>query len=172
MLISIDVGLHGLAFAAWEEGVLRAAWYTAAVEKGRGAAAWRRLAQAVPAELAGCDLLVETMVHYEGSRTNPADLLELQGIAGALVMAVPWASVENVEARTWTEGVPKEVRHARLERLLEARGWEAAVDVPKPRSRMSDVLDAVGLGLWWTSSRSTRRWRTAEQAAARGSCRR
>jgi len=169
VLISVDVGLHGLAFAAWDEGALTAAWYTAASQKGRGAEAWRRLVQeTVNPALAGCDLLVETMVHYQGSRTDPADLLELQGIAGALVMAVPWASVENVEARTWTEGVPKEVRHARLDLLLEQRGWTAAIDAPKPRSRMVDVLDAVGLGLWWTSSRSTRRWRVGEK----GTCRR
>jgi hypothetical protein len=168
VLISVDVGLHGLAFAAWDEGALTAAWYTAASQKGRGAEAWRRLVQeTVNPALAGCDLLVETMVHYQGSRTDPADLLELQGIAGALVMAVPWASVENVEARTWTEGVPKEVRHARLDLLLEQRGWTAAIDAPKPRSRMVDVLDAVGLGLWWTSSRSTRRWRVGADAKAR-----
>lgn len=163
MLISVDVGLHGLAFAAWDDGVLQAAWYTAASKKERGAEAWRRLVQeAVPPALGGCDLVVETMVHYQGSKTDPADLLELQGIAGALVVVVPWGSVENVEARTWTEGVPKDVRHARLELLLEQRGWTAVVDVPKPRSRMSDVLDAVGLGLWWTSSKSTRRWRRGE----------
>lgn len=171
VLISVDVGLHGLAFAAWDqvgEGVLTAAWYTAASQKGRGAEAWRRLVrETVNPALAGCDLVVETMVHYQGSRTDPADLLELQGIAGALVMAVPWASVENVEARTWTEGVPKEVRHARLDMLLEQRGWAAAIDVPKPKSRMVDVLDAVGLGLWWTSSRSTRRWRVGADAKAR-----
>jgi enoyl-CoA hydratase/carnithine racemase len=29
------------------------------------------------------------------------------------------------------------------------------------RGSLSDVLDAVGLGLWWCESKSTRRWRQA-----------
>ena len=163
MVVSVDVGLHGLALAAWEEGVLQAAWYQPAEEKGRGAEAWRRLARAVPVELAGADLVVETMVHYEGSRVDPADLLELQGICGCVAMALPWNTVEAVEARTWSEGVPKEVRHARLERLLEKRGWVEAVVAPKPKKRMADILDAVGLGLWWHESTSTRRWRQGQR---------
>lgn len=162
MVVTVDVGLHGLALAAWDEGVLEAAWYQVAVEKGRGPAAWRRLAEAVPVELAGAHLVVETMVHYEGSRVDPADLLELQGICGCVVMARAWSGVEAVEARTWSEGVPKDVRHARLERLLVKRGWEAAVVEPKPKKRMADILDAVGLGVWWHESRSTRRWKQAE----------
>jgi hypothetical protein len=163
MVVSVDVGLHGLALAAWEEGVLQAAWYQPAEEKGRGAEAWRRLARAVPAELAGADLVVETMVHYEGSRVDPSDLLELQGICGCVAMAQPWNTVEAVEARTWSEGVPKDVRHARLERLLEKRGWVEAVVAPKPKKRMADILDAVGLGLWWHESTSTRRWRQGQR---------
>lgn len=160
-LVTVDVGLHGLALAVWEDGDLSAAWYQGAVAKGRGAEAWRRLAAAVPEELDGCDLVVETMVHYQGSRVDPADLLELQGICGCLVMARRWGAVEGVEARTWSEGIPKEVRHARLESLLDVRGWRDRIDIPKPKSRMSDVLDAVGLGLWWCESKSTRRWRQA-----------
>jgi hypothetical protein len=159
MVVTVDVGLHGLALAAWNEGVLEAAWYQLAAEKGRGPAAWRRLAEDVPAELAGAHLVVETMVHYEGSRVDPADLLELQGICGCVVMARAWSGVEAVEARTWSEGVPKDVRHARLERELVKRGWAAAVVEPKPKKRIADILDAVGLGLWWHESKSTRRWR-------------
>lgn len=159
-LVSVDVGLHGLGMAVWGEGEgLLAAWYQPASEKGRGPEAWRRLAADVPRELGGAALVVETMVHYEGSRIDPADLLELQGVCGCLVMALPWSSVAAVEARTWSEGIPKEVRHARLQRLLDVRGWRDRVDVPKAKARMSDVLDAVGVGLWWAESKSTRRWR-------------
>jgi hypothetical protein len=163
MVVTVDVGLHGLALAAWEDGVLQAAWYQQAEEKGRGPEAWRRLARAVPGELAGADLVVETMVHYEGSRVDPADLLELQGICGCVAMALPWNTVEAVEARTWSEGIPKDVRHARLERELARRGWTGAIVEPKPKKRMADILDAVGLGLWWTESRSTRRWRHGQR---------
>lgn len=157
-LVTVDVGLHGLALAHWAGGELSCAWYQPASEKGRGAEAWRRLVADVPAELDGCDLLVETMVHYEGSRVRPADLLELQAVCGALVAARAWAAVENVEARTWTDNIPKDVRHARLERLLETRGWTDRIERPKAASRMSDVYDAVGLGLWRLESRSTKAW--------------
>ena len=158
-LVSVDVGLHGLALAHWGvDGELSCAWYQPAAEKGRGAEAWRRLVVDVPAELDGCDLLVETMVHYEGSKVRPADLLELQAVCGALVAARRWAAVENVEARTWTDNVPKDVRHARLVKVLEGRGWEDRIERPKAASRMSDVYDAVGLGLWRFESRSTRAW--------------
>lgn len=158
-LVSVDVGLHGLALAHWGvDGELSCAWYQPAAEKGRGAEAWRRLVVDVPEELDGCDLLVETMVHYEGSKVRPADLLELQAVCGALVAARRWAAVENVEARTWTDNVPKDVRHARLVKVLEGRGWEDRIERPKAVSRMSDVYDAVGLGLWRFESRSTRAW--------------
>ena len=157
-LVTVDVGLHGLALAHWAGGELSCAWYQPASEKGRGAEAWRRLVVDVPAELDGCDLLVETMVHYEGSRVRPADLLELQAVCGALVAARRWAAVENVEARTWTDNIPKDVRHARLERLLETRGGTDRIERPKAASRMSDVYDAVGLGLWRLESRSTKAW--------------
>ena len=158
-LVTVDVGLHGLALAHWQpDGELSLAWYQPAEEKGRGAEAWRRLAVAVPEELDGCDLLVETMVHYEGSRVRPADLLELQAVAGALLTARRWASVENVEARTWTDNIPKDVRHARLEKLLTTRGWTDRIERPKAASRMSDIYDAVGLGLWRNESRTTKKW--------------
>ena len=187
-LVSLDVGLHGLAVARfgrsshnqpWE---LVVAWYipvtdaitaadarrpshilasSEAIPLGkrhkRGPEVWRALAHAIPAEAFADLLVMETMVVYEGSTVDPADLLELQGICGACATALPWGRVERVEARTWSEGVPKDVRHARLERALADRGWRGRV-LPVPARRLNDVLDAVGIGLWWTAGTSTRRW--------------
>lgn len=187
-LVSLDVGLHGLAVARfgrpatdspWE---LVAAWYipvadaiTAAKTRRpghilssaeaiplgkshkRGPEIWRALAEAIPAEACADLLVMETMVVYEGSTADPADLLELQGICGACATVLPWGVVLRVEARTWSEGVPKDVRHARLDRALADRGWSDRI-LPVPARRLNDVLDAVGIGLWWTSARSTRRW--------------
>jgi len=193
-LVSLDVGLHGLAIARfgrashnlpWE---LVAAWYIPASEAitgakserpsrisainmvsapqdarkyhkyhNRGPEIWRALAKAIPAEACADILVVETMVVYEGSTVNPADLLELQGICGACAAVLPWGRVERVEAKAWSEGVPKDVRHARLERVLVERGWRDRI-LPVPARRLNDVMDAVGMGLWWTSGTSTRRW--------------
>jgi hypothetical protein len=187
-LVSLDVGLHGLAVARfgrsshnhpWE---LVVAWYipvadaitaadtrrpshisasSEAIPLGkrhkRGPEIWRALAKAIPAEACADLLVMETMVVYEGSTVDPADLLELQGICGACATALPWGRVERVEARTWSEGVPKDVRHARLDRALVDRGWSERI-LPVPARRLNDVLDAVGIGLWWTGGTSTRRW--------------
>lgn len=187
-LVSLDVGLHGLAVARfgrpatdspWE---LVAAWYIPVAEAitaaktrrpshiltsaeaiplgkshKRGPEIWRALAEAIPAEACADLLVMETMVVYEGSTVDPADLLELQGICGACATVLPWGALLRVEARTWSEGVPKDVRHARLERALADRGWRDRL-LPVPARRLNDVLDAVGIGLWWTSARSTRRW--------------
>jgi hypothetical protein len=187
-LVSLDVGLHGLAVARfgrashnlpWDMVV---AWYIpvadaisamenrhashirpsgeplkAGQRHKRGPEIWRALALAIPPEACADVLVVETMVVYEGSTVDPADLLELQGICGACCTALPWGSVVRVEARTWSEGVPKDVRHARLETSLTSRGWQDRL-LSVPARRRNDVLDAVGMGLWWTGSTSTRRW--------------
>lgn len=186
-LVSLDVGLHGLAVARfgrashnhpWE---VVAAWYIPVSEAithakskrpshilpssaaKRGPEIWRALAEAIPEEACADILVMETMVVYEGSTVNPADLLELQGICGACAAVLPWGTVLRVEAKTWSEGVPKDVRHARLERLLAERGWRDRI-LPVPARRLNDVMDAVGIGLWWTSGTSTRRWSASFRA--------
>lgn len=154
MWLTVDPGLRGCGFAWWTERELIMCGYATGAAEGRGPAAWIAAAHAVQTTRPkGGDpllerIVVETMRVYTGGASAPADLLELQGVAGALVGLVPARIVEGVEASAWKGQVPRDVMGRRVEAKLEKLGWTGRVVRPKRKTHHNDAMHAAGLGLF------------------------
>jgi hypothetical protein len=150
MLLSVDPGLRGCGFAWWEGSDLRYAGYAEGIRdaKIKGPPAWLAVAQSVLVDPPGHldRLAVETMRVYTGGKADPADLLELQGVAGCLVGLGAPRSVEGVPASAWKGQVPRDVLGARLERWTRAQGWWDRVRIPSRKTNLNDVMHAIGIG--------------------------
>lgn len=159
LLLTVDPGLRACGVSCWDGEELRWARAVRGPAKGRGPAVWGALARevglVVPAGSTGA-LLVETMKVYSGSRTDPDDLLELNGVAGAVVgvlVSRGWSvdSVEGVLARDWNGQVPSDIRRRRTQDWVESRGWSPRVDLNTTQRYQEDVWSAVGIGRWRTT---------------------
>ena len=92
LLLTVDPGLRACGVSCWDGEELQWARAVRGPTKGRGPAVWGALARdagLVAPPLTGT-LLIETMKVYSGSRTDPDDLLELNGVAGAVVGMLTW----------------------------------------------------------------------------------
>lgn len=85
---------------------------------------------------------------YTKGRARPADLLELQGIAGAIVGRYHTAQMFGFEPGEWKGQVPKNVMGARIEKKVRDRGWWDRVEVPRSKAKLNDVLHGIGVGLF------------------------
>ncbi len=154
--LAVDPGLTCTGFSRWslERGRpphLLHAGYVPPVQ-ARGPAGWLEVARFLEDRFDGwgMDLLVvETMQLYARGKGGPGvadDLLELQGIAGAVAASFRNAEAHGVLPAEWKGQVPKAVTLARVEALLEqhADTW-GHVDWPAPSLR-HNVADAIGIG--------------------------
>ena len=151
LTLSVDPGLHGLGCGLWEGGDLVAGWYLPGPSTGptRGPGRWRAVVEAglvpVGVELT-VHLVVEVMQIYPHMKGDPDDILEVQGVAGALSSARPWGEVTGYTGRQWKNQVPQGVLAARVEAYLTGRGWSDRLH-PCPKDRRHDMLHGVGVGL-------------------------
>lgn len=152
LLVSVDPGLRELGLARFEgERLVCAELVRNPVRRDRGPAAWAAMAGAVGKVLqARPDVLVlELPQVYLGSRApgvDPADLLELTGVLGAIVGSVGAKRALGYRPREWKGQVPKRVHQERLMGILTA--GELAAIRPCPDSLIHNVRDAIGLGLF------------------------
>ena len=77
-------------------------------------------------------------------------LLQVQGVAGAIVGAVHASAYFGIMPRIWTGSVPKAERQEALQRTLSVED-HALVHLPHQRALAHNVWDAVGLGLFHVS---------------------
>jgi hypothetical protein len=134
--------------------------------KGNGPAVWNELAGLVygwtARRLEGIDpalfidrvpgtLVIETMRHAPGRSVPVEDLLELAGVAGAIVGRLSSWSSHAALAHRWKSQVPRDVMGARVEEHLRREGLWHLVDVPSRATELNDAMHAVGLGRWWLS---------------------
>lgn len=77
---------------------------------------------------------------------DPADLLELTGVVGAVVSEVPFIVGRGVLPRTWKKQQPKEVHHPRILSSLDASERKNIVSGPK--YLLHNTYDAIGIGLF------------------------
>lgn len=121
---------------------------------GRGPVVWSALASGV-AEWLGVApagiLLVETMKVYLVGKGDPADLLELSGVAGAVVGRLSAWTAEGVRAADWNGQVPAHIRRQRTQSWVEQAGWLSRVDLATTQRFQEDVWSAVGIGRWRTT---------------------
>lgn len=159
-LISLDPGLRLCGVAVFRDGVLT--WAGLARNTNltdRGAQAWLSMADAVMHALPmgtllrPPDLLVhELMQVYETKRQkgDPADLIELAGVSGAVVGTLDPRRAISYLPREWKGQIGKEVHHPRARSKLseqEAATLDRCLE-SVPVSLRHNVMDAVALGLF------------------------
>lgn len=149
-LLTVDPGLKACGAALWRDSELVWARAVRASVVGRGPALWADMASNVVSTLPQVSgrLVVETMKVYTTGKADPDDLLELQGVSGAVVgyaTSFGWRA-EGVKAREWNGTVPSDIRRARTKAWVEARGWSSRVDLNTTARFQQDVWSAVGIG--------------------------
>lgn len=153
-VLSVDPGLHGSGAALFEGGKLKAAAYVAGAREGKRPDLWVPMARALVDWAgpmgAGDTIVVELMQVYERgkSKGDPADLLELAAIAGAVCALSPATVRRAYLPREHKGQVPKEIIH---KRALSRLDLEEAAAIVYPRALKTlghNVLDAVAMGLF------------------------
>lgn len=148
MLLSVDIGLHGLGVGYFDDGILVAAAYLPSTRDkgGRGPLAWRQACAGLANAPAPAVLVMETMQVYARGQDKADDLLQLQGIAGVLVGMYPEATPIGYLPAAWKGQVPSDILANRVEAYLDGKGWGDRV-LPCPPRRRGDVMHGVGVGL-------------------------
>ena len=155
-LLSVDPGLHGLGVGLFRDRTLVWAGYLPAPKGvGRGPAAWVTIARTLqildasgfrPTEVA-----VEVMEVYSQRwwKGDPADVLEVQGVAAAVAAQFPDAKLTGYLPKTWKGQVPQDILANRVLDKVKALGWAEAIDwTDCPNARRHDVAHGIGVGLY------------------------
>ena len=160
MIISIDPGLDYFACAKWDEhGRLIGAEFYEVPLSPRTEPAARAVsvggmfgAILEPYLRDDCSRVVfESPVIYPKSKAPPNDIMHLYGavVAMAQVCAEYFVRAEFVEPRKWKGNVPKAVFGERIESRLTPKEHQLAHLERFPKTKRHDVVDAIGIGLWW-----------------------
>lgn len=135
--MSIDPGEHA-GIALFEDGLLvRAEYVVGSVDRG-----WRWLGPF------GAEAVVEVPQSYPGEPVRPQNLITLAVTAGYLVGAVRPSTIRRVHPREWKGQRPKSIDNEWTAGLLSVQERQIALESGAPASRMDNVWDAIGLGLW------------------------
>jgi hypothetical protein len=165
LMMSVDPGLRAAGYAVFQDGTLLEVGLLRGLKTGRGPQAWRAVAQAGLGWLSKIDeLVMEFPKVYPGTRAkgDPADLLELAGVAGTLAGMVESTTRTTIYLpREWKGTSPKEKHQAHHYKLLSPHEKQL-VDAVKPKSLAHNALDAVLLGLFHVRKQGTRRTVGAE----------
>lgn len=151
--VAIDPGLRGCGVAVFRNGRVKEAVYVESQErKARGADCFVAMADEVYRwrweRCAKGYTIVElpqvyTSKHQKGDQD---DILQLAGVVGAICQC-NGGDVQTVRPREWKGTVAKEVMATRIvSRLDEA---ERAAIVRKSAALDHNIIDAIGIGLWY-----------------------
>lgn len=144
--------------AIYLHGRMEKACYVRNPERSiRGPAAWLAMAQATILEVPKHvhTLVLEVPQVYRGPRVDPADLIELAGVDGALTSAVLADKSVGFLPREWKGQVPKEIHHERVLKKLTADEL-SNMQLPAA-SLVHNVMDAVALGLFYVEKTGDRK---------------
>ena len=152
-MVAIDPGLRHCGVAVSLDGNLVACALIANPDKrGRNAEAWSSMAKAVrawallhgPFDRARSETpQVYQPGHHGGKRIDPGDLLQLQGVVGALSMA--FDGLETVQPYQWKGQLPKEVCVGRVRARLSPEELAILDGCGCAPSLQHNVADAVGI---------------------------
>ena len=154
--LSIDPGLRGCGVSLFNKKQLIKAVYVKSTEQvKRGPEAWLAMAQAILDSLPGVKvthLVVEVPQVYNQAywKGDPADLIELAGVDGAITVAVGATNNYGFLPREWKGQVPKDIHNKRVEAKLSV---EELATIESTATVRHNVVDAVGLGLWFLGRR-------------------
>lgn len=152
-VVAIDPGLRYCGVAVADSDRLVACALVANPDKqGRNPEAWASMAKAVRgwAMLHGPFARARSETpqvyqpgHHGGKRIDPSDLLQLQGVVGALSMA--FDGLETVQPAQWKGQLPKEVCHTRIRARLSPEEIAILDGCVCAASLKHNVADAVGI---------------------------
>ena len=141
-LLAFDPGAV-TGWAHFVDGVLMVA---GAFRQGKGPA---HVFEVVPGHREGLAVVIEKPVIYrEESKGDPNGLITLAiraGEIGGLFRGS--AKVEYIRPSTWKGSTPKPINHARTMAKLKDLEKDRLPKLAK--SNAHNMLDAIGLGLWW-----------------------
>ena len=152
-LLAIDPGINCSGWAVFQDNILTQASYSAP-SKGDFET---RLQHLVRASRRDCmfdhfdRLIIEMPQAYRGDRSvPPEDLIKLGIVAGYWAGYVETGAIEFVLPRTWKGQVPKLVMcHRILSRLQPEEMQRIALpDQLTEHTRATNMVDAIGIGLW------------------------
>lgn len=154
-ILAIDPGKYLIGYALLDEArVLNAGLITTHIKAPEGLR-WLDLGRRLANELLGAELIdvlvVEKMqVYVRNGARGAEDLIDLQGVAGACIMAMSSRLPSNVRiltptAQEWKGQVPRDVT---LNRMLAKYEKDLSVTWPKARHTQADVAAALALGEW------------------------
>lgn len=163
LLVAVDPGLRGCGVAYFKNGVLNHAEYVTNPNKlDRGPVAHLQMAETVAQRLGQFApaanaykpwLLVEFPRIYPGPGKNvdPNDLLDVAGVASAVVVCVAnWFDLNDASCRyvmpfEWKGNIKKEIMTNRISASLTAHERGVIVSIG---AKDHNTIDAVGIGLW------------------------
>lgn len=146
-ILCVDCGLRKAGTATFYARELQTAGLALNKVPGRGAKAWLGMLEAIEAvtwRFEDYEMAVVETMQIDGRGAPPADLLELNGIAGCVIGRVKYGV--SYTPKQWKGSLPKGVHHKRV--LKELTSAERAV--LGTLSKQKDVMDAVALGLFHT----------------------
>jgi hypothetical protein len=149
-VIGIDPGGLSFGWALLEDGKLRRCGWE--FDKGRSELAWSLHTWVAELEPRGPSFaIIEVPKVYQQRqwKGNPADLIQVAVTAGMVAQALMQQFViELVEPHAWKGSRPKDVHCASVLRQLDAQEREHITHCGVAKSRLHNVIDAVGLALW------------------------
>lgn len=160
-VMAIDPGLRHVGAAVFEAGVLtRVALVRNPEQVKRGPEAWHSMASTVQAFAPVCSVLVTEFPQVYDPRHqkgDQGDLIEVAGVAGAIVGAMfeRAGTVVGYLPRTWKGQVPKDIHNKRILGKLSPAELEHLKGIPL--SLVHNVVDAVGIGLFFLTKTGDRK---------------
>ncbi len=151
-VLAIDPGLRHCGVAVSDNGRLVACGLVASPDKrGRDGVAWAAMAKAVrgwaaehgPFERVRSETPQVYLPGHQKKRVDPADLLQLQGVVGALCMA--FDTVETIQPYAWKGQLPKDVCLYRIMSRLDDTELPVFGVVACAPSLRHNIADAVGI---------------------------
>jgi hypothetical protein len=161
-ILAIDGGLRWCGVAVGTGGTNGTLTACALVKntetKARNGAAWGAMAHAVKAwaDLQGPfnEVICETPMQYQhghhgGKRVDPDDILQLQGVVGALSALVgsPSLPMQTIYPYAWKGQLPKDVCFHRIKSRLAEKELALLQGAPCAESLRHNIGDAVGIYL-------------------------
>jgi Holliday junction resolvasome RuvABC endonuclease subunit len=157
ILVSIDPGSSAAGIAIFEDAVLVQAVLVKCTKKRlEERLAWLAVKAAAVAKVNkfADDVVFEMPKVYPRSPVDPNTLIVLALAGGVIAQPFlhPDAAVHLPNPQTWKEQTPKDKQNDRTVKELgksELAALDGCLD--------NNVLDAVGLGIWWLKTRGKRK---------------
>lgn len=160
LTLSCDPALHGVGLGAWLGTSLVGGVYLPRPRRSdsRGAGAWLALVQETSrwwlswAPRLPDVVIVEHMEVYQRTSSKqvvgrPDDLLELQGVSGAIVTLAQQQGYSYLP-KHWKGQVPKDVMTNRIRDRLTKAGWSERVEWTGDGKKDCDIAHGIGLGMY------------------------